>query len=812
MKAVCLLSFAAALHAGTCTAQMGSIDPTFNPGDLGFGFGDGPNAVNRIVVQPDGNILLGGCTDYNGVACGGVVRIAPDGTLDGTFITGGGANGPVWDLALQPDGKIIIGGNFTSYNGIGRNRIARLNTDGSLDVTFDAGAGPNGGVEHLVLQPDGKVLVAGAFTECSGTAAQQLCRLVPNGALDPSFNAYWVGLTDFSVITSLCLEPNGMLLIGGASGGSGTGVARLSNTGYYEYDYHISAPGGSIGRIVKLSDGNVLVAGGGFWQGNPIHILQLRDEWGALVTDLAAGGLGPNGGVGDILEIPGNKVVICGGFTSYAGVARDGIARLNNDGTLDQTFTPGEGYGVGGSLARQADGKVLATGGVYGLVRVETNGGLDPNFPLAGTGANGEVHTLLVQPDGQILFGGSFEAYNGTVSRFPRTDPDGNVDSGFNPLASQFGGNILHSLLQPDGRVLLTGDNSPIARLNSDGTVDNGFQGPQTDAPVMVTAVQPDGKILIGGDFTQVGFNTRVRVARLNADGSLHSSFDPGGGPDGVVRAILPLVGGKALIAGDFTNYNGVPRGRIAQLNADGTLDASFAVGSGADGSIRSIVRQYDGRIVVAGDFYLFNGTYCPNITRLNADGSLDPTFSSGLGTDAGILCMLMQADGFILIGGEFTIYNGTGRNRIARLNNDGSLDIAFNPGSGASARVNTLALQADGQVLIGGAFTSYDGTGRNRVARINNTVGTGYLEIGGTDLSTYPNPTTHGATLQIPAHARPQRLHVYDDLGRLVQTRTVAHTSAAIFVDLSAHASGPYVLRVQMQDGSHLHTRVVKD
>lgn len=812
MKTLCLLSFTAVLHASACIAQLGSIDPTFNSADLGFGYGDGPDFARRIVVQPDGKILLAGTTAYNGVVCGGVVRIAADGTLDGSFSTGSGANGLVWDVALQPDGKIIIGGNFTSFNGTARNRIARLNSDGSLDPTFNAGSGPNDFVRQVVLQPDGKVLIAGPFTECSGTPAQQLSRLGPNGALDPSFNAFWVGFTDFTTIISLCLEPNGMLLIGGASSGSGTGVARLSSTGFYDSDYHINVPGGSIGRIVKLSDGNVLVAGAGSWQGNTIHIFQLRDEWGALLTDLTFGGIGPNGQVYDILEIPGNKVVVSGSFTTYAGVARDGIVRLNNDGTLDQTFTPSTGYGIGGWLARQADGKILARGGAHGLVRVETNGDLDTSFPLTGTGANGEVITLLVQPDGKILFGGQHMAYNGTVSRFIRTNPDGTVDGSFDPELSMFGYVIINSALQADGKVLLVRDGAPLVRLKPDGTADSGFLTPQTDGQVKVAAIQPDGKILIGGSFTQVDFNPRGGVARLNADGSLHSSFNPGAGADGAVRAIVPLAGGKALIAGDFTNYDGVPRARIAQLNADGTLDQSFDIGTGADGAIHTIIRQHDGRIVVAGDFYLFNGTYCPNIARLNADGTMDTTFSSGLGADGSIYCMAMQADGFILIGGDFTTYDGASRNRLARLNNDGSLDTAFDPGSGASAWINALALQQDGKVLIGGAFTSYDGTGRNRVARVNNTVGVGLSESGSPGLAVYPNPTTQRVVIQLHIQARPQDVLVMNEAGGVVHARSITSHTTTLTIDLSDQKSGLYHVEVRMKDGTRSSVPVVKD
>jgi uncharacterized delta-60 repeat protein len=97
----------------------------------------------------------------------------------------------------------------------------------------------------------------------------------------------------------------------------------------------------------------------------------------------------------------------------------------------------------------------------------------------------------------------------------------------------------------------------------------------------------------------------------------------------------------------------------------------------------------------------------------------LDASFNPGTGADHWVNSIALQPDGKILIGGYFDTYNGTTRNRIARLNTDGSLDASFNPGTGANDGVRSIALQPDGKILIGGLFTAYNGTGRNRVARI---------------------------------------------------------------------------------------------
>jgi uncharacterized delta-60 repeat protein len=281
-------------------------------------------------------------------------------------------------------------------------------------------------------------------------------------------------------------------------------------------------------------------------------------------------------------------------------------------------------------------------------------------------------------PTGKSSSGGSFDSYNGT----------------------------------PRNRV---------ARLNADGSLDTGFN-PGTGANSWIRAIilQPDGKILIGGWFTSYNGTGRNFVARLNADGSLDTGFNPGTGAIDWVYAMALQPDGKILIGGLFTSYNGTPRNRVARLNADGSLDTGFNPGTGANNLVYTMAVQPDGKIFIGGFFINYNGTPRRSIARLNAGGSLDTGFNPGTGANDGVMAISLQPDGKILIGGWFQSYNGTPRNRLARLNTDGSLDTGFDPGTGANAPVYTMALQSDGKILIGGDFTSYDGTGRNRIARVN--------------------------------------------------------------------------------------------
>jgi uncharacterized delta-60 repeat protein len=266
---------------------------------------------------------------------------------------------------------------------------------------------------------------------------------------------------------------------------------------------------------------------------------------------------------------------------------------------------------------------------------------------------------------------------------------------------------------------------TPVYATHND--VDPGFDS-STGANGLVRslAVQSDGKVLIGGLFTTYNGIARNHIARLNTDGSLDTTFDPGSGTSGQngnVMAIAVQSDGQILIGGAFYTYNGVARGGIARLNADGSLDTSFDPGTGLGSGNpypMTIVVQSDGKIFIGGWFASYNGVARSCIVRLNADGSLDTTFDSSTGANAHVNAIVVKSDGQILIGGWFTTYNGVALGRIARLNADGSLDTTFNPGTGANNTIYAMAVQSDGQILIGGTFTTYNGVGRSRFTRLN--------------------------------------------------------------------------------------------
>ena len=216
------------------------------------------------------------------------------------------------------------------------------------------------------------------------------------------------------------------------------------------------------------------------------------------------------------------------------------------------------------------------------------------------------------------------------------------------------------------------------------GTIDLTFNpidvgsGNGANNDVLTTSIQSDGKIIIGGNFTSYNGNVINRIARLNTDGTLDTTFNPGTGANGYVYTTSIQSDGKIIIGGRFASFNGISRNGIARLNTDGTLDATFDPGTGTGTnalrypSTTSI--QSDGKIIIGGIFTSYNGIVRNNIARLNTNGTLDATFNPGTGANNSVSTTSIQSDGKIIIGGSFTGYNDIGRNRITRINGNNTL------------------------------------------------------------------------------------------------------------------------------------------
>jgi uncharacterized delta-60 repeat protein len=360
-----------------------------------------------------------------------------------------GANDKVYALAVQPNGKILVGGDFTTLGGQRRSFLGRLNADGSLDTTFNPEADDR--VYAFAIQANGQIVVGGSFSEMNGETRYYIARLNNDGTLDSSFN-----------------------------------------------------PGEQY-----------------LWAGYDL------------------------GYVRSIIVQPDQKLVVGGKFESMAGEASPKIARLNPDGSADTSFSPeldkARDINV---LALQSDNKIILGmeadqddnwGQYVPIYRLNTDGSRDDTFSASLTGPTNvspEVYAFDIQDNGKILIGGTFN--EGDLIRI---NTDGSSDTAFN-------------------------SNSSVSLVNS-----------LYDA-VLTIAVQSDGKILVGGGIDELNGEEHYGLGRLNADGTLDSTFNPM--TNDQVNVLVVQTDGKILVGGGFFGLNGQSQNYIGRLNADGTLDTSF--------------------------------------------------------------------------------------------------------------------------------------------------------------------------------------------------------------------------------------------
>ncbi|MBA4054285.1 MAG: hypothetical protein C0490_06205, partial [Marivirga sp.] len=512
-------------------------------------------------------------------------------------------------MTTQSDGKIIVAGNFSYSGNTIISNIIRLNADGTRDVTFDTGIGmsDNSGysvsANEILVQPDGKILVGGFFSNFNGVAKKSLVRLNPDGSLDNTFN-------DFTSTTP--------------STGSGNGI---------------------VNGMALQSDG---------------------------------------------------KIIVRGLFETVNGTAHKGIARLNADGSVDNTFNTTIVASVGGSAFKEpvvvrSDGKILVSGRFTSvnnvtynrIVRLNTDGTTDTSFD-PGTGFNDDVHSMVVQSDGKILLCGKFTGFNGTtVNRLLRLNENGSLDTGF-PYTINF---------------------------NTGNWVDK-------------IALQADGKILVGGSFQ----TPAMRILRLTSAGAIDGTFSAGTGPEALTAngvSSIAFSASKIYLGGDFITYNGNIRNGLVVVNTSGAIDTGIDLKLGIPATVNSAHLQSDGKLVVGGNFTYINGTIAVRIGRINTDGSLDNSFITGTGFNNIVQAVSAQSDGKLLVGGTFASYNGTTVNRIIRLNTNGTRDAGFAPAITTSSSVDgvyRIHCYSDDKILIGGGFTKVNGNTYKNLARLNSS------------------------------------------------------------------------------------------
>lgn len=712
----------------------GTLDADFAPPINSYG-------VFALAVQVDGKILVGGgFTNITGLTGNCIERLNPDGSYDTLFNPQ--PDNWIYSIAVQQDGGILVGGSFQNVAGQARSRIARLNNtdvatqslscDGASITWMRSGTCPEAEFIHFDVSTNGNDLFspgtpfripggweltglalptnvsvrARAFFENNSSWYSEATAGAPFISLQPSSlstNVYSTVL--FSVAGGGAPPLSYLWLKGGVPLANSTHISG-ANTANLTVNNVLGPDAGAYNAVLSNQFGSITSVVASLTVQDPVIIIQPVSQIGNLgltsVFNVSVAGTAP-------FSYQWRKA-----GAALAGATASSL-RLQNVQIADEG-----NYDV---IVTNAFGSITST-----VATLTVNTVLADGFNSI---ANSTVYCLVPQPDGKVLAGGIFSSLGGQPrSCLGRLTASGALDSTFHPtVGGGFPASAFCLFVQEDGKIVVGGTFTNLAgqactnlgRLNFDGSADPTFR-PQPNFAVSAVAVQSDGKLVVGGKFTTIAGQTRLLLARLNSDGALDSTFNPGAsGGFNTINALAVQSDGRIIVGGDFTTLGGVPRSYLGRLNPSGSFDFTFSATPNAP--VACLALQPDGKILVGGAFTNLNTQVRRYIARLNANGTLDTNFNPSASN--GVNCFALQADGKIIVGGSFTNLAGQIRNCIGRLNPDGTPDLVFEPqttGAVSAPAVYSLALQSDGNVLVGGFFATIAGISRNNIARLLNT------------------------------------------------------------------------------------------
>jgi uncharacterized delta-60 repeat protein len=765
---------------GPAWAADGDLDRSFDPG---AGVSSSPMLWGQHLYN-DGSgkmMITGFYKEMGGYARTCLARINSDGSLDDSFnalIDSSSSNVNICIL-LNPglaNSQMLIVGDFSipsndpskpPYYG-----LARLNWNGTVDDTFIHTFSRSDGVQAMGRQADGKIVVGGYGMKLNGypDSAYYLVRLDKDGNVDPNYmhsapggNVYGLG-TDQNVAGQVRLFGD---------------IPRFSDPTHVDHMLLLNADGTSVlqGLGDEIVNGTIL---GMTWQGTypviygsftQITFNKTTTSMNGIARLLPGStgldpsfqiGTGANGHVKRAVN-DGDKLVLNGYFNDFNGTTCGYMVRLNNNGSVDGEFNKG-GSGADDriwNVFKQVNGSWVAMGAFQSfngssrqcLATLDSSGQLTdtlPEFTTSVPTSSAKVYAIQDSPQG-IYIAGTFSRYGGKLHRrVARVKFDGKPDDSFR---AGIGGMVYSICTQDDGKLLIAGHFgagtgyvgcTSLARLNLDGSIDLTFKPVLTKADgslpdlYMVDRVD-NGQIVIGGDFAYIAnanhvMQPRTAIALLNPDGSLDPSVNaqisiPGG------TDIRVSAGGRMddkYVVGGYVLYLGSPAGFYTRLTSTGALDPTFNPASPAphvnlfDGEVRCGTDTVDGRVVVGGDFtHVHDGQdfniFRGHIARFTFNGLLDATFVANPGANNPVYYLQRQyPKDKIFIGGAFTSLNGVGRNYLALLNPNGTVDSSFDPKTGPDGPVYGMDWNNYIRRLrIVGAFTHYQDASRPRIAQV---------------------------------------------------------------------------------------------
>ncbi|MEQ1751152.1 MAG: choice-of-anchor D domain-containing protein [Prosthecobacter sp.] len=623
-----------------------------------------------------------------------IARLNTDGSTDTSFAPATPPNAEAHCVQVMNDGRIVAGGAFTTP----RNRLAVFNSNGSLNAV---NVPANWDVYGLTKQTDGKLIVVGRFTTLGDAAHDRTARLTSALTMEPAFDP-----TANGTVRVATVKPDGKIMVAGAFTGMGDRardrIARLFND---PADSTLTVIGASLVQWTRSGAGQ---------------------ETARVTFELDAGG--------GYAAIPGTIARISGGWTLVPATP------LSGSGTVRARAFPEDSHSDGihealrvfsfvPEIAVELDGVDIASGGSLDFGSMQSGAGAERTLTIRNTGLANLTITLPV-----VLGGTAMASYS--VLTAPTTPV---TAGGFTTCKIR-----LNPTTEGTKVATLTITNNDASEgtfvINLTGTATPGSGSPDlswqpTSNEGVLTVATKNTECFIGGFFTAVNGVGRSGFARLQTAAGAAVIAQSGTGANGAVQCSVYLPEGKIIIGGIFTAVNGVSRPNLARLNADGTLDTSFNLA--VNGAVWALAVQPDGAVLVSGAFTLIGGVARSGFARI-VGNAVDAGFN--VPTVNAPRLITVQPDSKILISVLSLLSGGVLRRGLARLLPSGALDTSFSDPAILTAadtyvNVTGVAVQADGKILVAGAdIGKVGGVARVGVARLNadGSLDAIYLESGG--------------------------------------------------------------------------------
>ena len=686
-------------------ATSSAMDPSFDVWAPAWFNAD----VNSIAMQSDGKIILGwDFTTYKWVQSNHIVRLNADDTKDTSFTIWSGFE-DAWDqtvskIILQADGKILVFGAFTKYNWAQVKYFARLNSDGSLDTSFESWLINQWDINTIAIQNDGKILIGGWQFTYNWVSKQWIARLNSDWSLDNSFDVW----DNFSYVSGIGIQSDGKILISEYSPWNYAGwyaLVRINADWSLDTSFKPGYTGGGlISKIAIQDDGKIIALGQISNYQDPSYVLGYCSNWVTEIDEVSCQNLGS---------------------------CSDGRQRIDQ-GSCEVPTCSDPQYTDQGSCEGMwscSDGRQNISQSSCELGTCSDSQYTDQSSCEAPTCTDPQ-YTDQGSCEGAYVCGDPY--YKDQAS----CEANDNAWEQPNQWRSLNTWNLSNYWSQQNYRGQQNWWNNDyntwtqwikangIIRLNSDGSVDTWFitgEGFDNIDGSWDIAIQADGKIIVGWNFYRYNNMSFGSLARLNNNWTLDTSFNVWLNWWSQVNWIWIKSNGDIVIG--WSLYYNWESQKFSHINTDGIREPIFNIWDWFNGRIFGMEIQADGKILVGGSFSSYRGTKTQNIVRLNTDGSKDTSFAVGNGIGGNrpyVQILKTQSDGKAILAGNFTSYQWVPANNIVRVNTDGSRDTSFDIGAWFNNAVGWVAIQSDGKIIVWWWFDKYQGNNVACMVRLN--------------------------------------------------------------------------------------------